>query len=476
MNARNDAIDLEAGISARLADFSSALLLDAVPPAVRERAKHLILDCIGLAFATATFPYAKATLAALREFGDGPASLFAHGERLALRDAMLFNGLLVHGLDFDDTHARGIIHASASALPCAFGLAEREGASGAELLTAYICAMEVSTRVAAASEGGFHKIGFHSTGLAGAFGCTLAAARLMGLDAAQATHAQGVALSMASGSLEFLQDGSWTKRLHPGWAAVAGTTAAGLAKHGFVGPQRAYEGRFGLYAMHTPAVDAPLALATVTAGLGRDWEIEQVALKPIPACHLAHAASDAAIALHRAHRLAADEIERVVVRVPAQVVPVICEPVAGKKQPANGYAAQFSAPYIVATGLLKGRFTLDDLDDAALADPAVRALATRVDYEIDAESDFPRHYSGEVVVHARDGRRLSHREAVNRGAPDRPLANAEIVAKFRDNARRAIPRERAEQVVEAVLGIERLSAGALAAVLRGSGWAKQGGG
>jgi len=469
MNALDDAIDREAGISARLADFSTALVLDDVPPAVRERARHLILDCVGLAFATTAFPYAKATLAGLREFGDGPASLFGHDEGLALRDAMLFNGLLVHGLDFDDTHARGIIHASASALPCAFGLAEREGASGGELLAAYICAMEVSTRVAAASQGGFHQIGFHSTGLAGAFGCTLAAARLLRLDAAQATHAQGVALSMAAGSLEFLQDGSWTKRLHPGWAAVAGTTAAGLARHGFVGPGRPYDGRFGLYAMHTPAADAPLDLGIVTAGLGQDWEIEQVALKPIPACHLAHAASDAAVALHRAHRLAFDEIERVVVRVPAQVVPVICEPVAVKKKPANGYAAQFSAAYIVATGLLKGRFTLDDLDEAALADPAMRALTARVDYEIDPASDFPRHYSGEVVVHTRDGRRLSHREAINRGAPDRPLGNSEIVAKFHDNARRAISRERAERVVDAVLGMERLSAASLAAVLRGAG-------
>jgi 2-methylcitrate dehydratase PrpD len=452
-------------ISATLARFTTNLQLSDIPRAVGERAKHLMLDSIGLAFATTEFNYSRATLAAMQELDSGNASVFAHTERLAMRDAMLFNGLLIHGLDFDDTHARGVIHSTASALPCVFGLGERENASGADLLTAYLCAMEVSTRVGAVAQGGFHKAGFHPTGLAGAFGCTLAAARLLGLDEARATHAQGIALSMASGSLEFLQDGAWTKRLHPGWAAVGGTVAASLAKHGFVGPGAPYEGRYGLYSLHLNDAASP-DLSIATAGLGDQWEIDHVALKPIPACHFTHASSDAAVELHKQHGLTLDEIENVIVRVPGPTVDVVCEPVSHKKRPANSYDAQFSIPYIVATGLLKGRFTLDDLDDAALADSAVLSLAQRVNYEVDNESTFPRHYTGEVIVFTRDGRRLAHREAINRGSSDRPLSNDDIVAKFFDNAARSLTQERAAQIRDAILGLEQTPVSTLASVLR----------
>ena len=461
MNAHTE----DARISAALADFALKLRIDDVPSVVRERAKHLILDGIGLAFATSTFHYAGVTLAAMRDLGEGKATVFGRSEKLALRDAMLLNGLLVHGLDFDDTHSRGVIHSTASALPCAFGLAEREQASGADMLAAYVVAMEVSTRVGSVAQSGFHKVGFHPTGLVGAFGCSLAAAKLMGLSQGAAMHAQGIVLSMCAGSLEFLEDGAWTKRLHPGWAASSATTAATLAKHGYIGPKAAYEGRYGLYSLYL-ADGATPDLSIATAGLGDTWEIEQVALKPIPACHFTHAASDAAIALFREHGLAADAIEKVVVRVPGPVVDVVCEPVANKKHPANSYDAQFSIPYLVATGLLKGRFTLDDLDAAALADPAVLSLTKRVDYEVDTETTFPRHYTGEVIVHTRDGRRLVHREAINRGSADRPMTNDGIVEKFHDNALRVVSRERADQVRDAVLGLEQTSVATLADILR----------
>ena len=123
--------------------------------------------------------------------------------------------------------------------------------SGARLLSAYLCAMEVSTRVGdRRARAAFTRRVFIRPDLAGAFGCTLAAARLFGLDEAHATHAQGIVLSMASGSLEFLEDGAWTKRLHPGWAAVSRHHGGVAGKHGFVGPGAPYEGRYGLYALH----------------------------------------------------------------------------------------------------------------------------------------------------------------------------------------------------------------------------------
>jgi 2-methylcitrate dehydratase PrpD len=458
-------------LSDQYARFGLGLQLRDIPRAVQTRAKHLILDAVGIALASRGYTYAGVSLAAFSELDSGTSPVIGYGRRLALRDAAMMNGVLIHGLDFDDTHSRGVIHSTTSALPCVLALADRDDASGADLLSAYIVAMEVSTRVAAAAKGGFHQAGFHPTGLVGAFGCAVAAARLLHLDEARAAHAQGIVLSMAAGSLEFLEDGAWTKRVHPGFAAASAITAATLAKHGFTGPRSAYEGRFGLYASHLgkrfDAADQQLAIE----GLGSSWQINEVAIKPLPACHFTHAVADAAIALHREYRFSAgtlNSITRVVAKVPRGTVEVVCEPLGPKRKPVTSYDAQFSVPYIVATALLKGRFTLDELEPTALADPAVLALAARVDYEIDPDTTFPSHYTGEVLVERSDGTRVAHREAINRGCADRPVSNDDIVTKFYDNAQRTVSRSVAEQIAQAVLQFDERPARALADTLAGS--------
>ena len=457
--------DTSPTLSEKLARFALGLSYDQIPAAVVTRAKHLILDSVGIALASTQYPFAAVSLAAMEELGSGASPVIGIGRKLALRDAVFMNGILVHGLDFDDTHSRGVIHGTSSSFPCALALTDRDDNDGKALLVAYVAAMEVATRLGAVAKGGFHQVGFHPTGLVGAFGCTLAAARILGLDVDQATMAQGITLSMASGSLEFLEDGSWTKRMHPGWAGVVGITAATLAKHGFVGPRGAYDGRFGLYASHLGKYFEQADFDLATESLGRSWQINEVAVKPIPACHFTHAAADAAAVLRKEHCLAAKDIRRVRVRVPQEVVQTVCEPVANKRNPANSYDAQFSIPYIVATGLTKGRFTLAELEDDALNDKAVLDLASRVDYEIDEGSTFPRHYTGEVVVETADGRTLRHREGVNRGCADRPLSNDEVVAKFFDNADRAIPRRTAERIRDGVLSCDKDNARALADAL-----------
>ena len=457
--------DTSPTLSEKLARFALGLSYDQIPAAVVTRAKHLILDSVGIALASTQYPFAAVSLAAMEELGSGASPVIGIGRKLALRDAVLMNGILVHGLDFDDTHSRGVIHGTSSSFPCALALTDRDDNDGKALLVAYVAAMEVATRLGAVAKGGFHQVGFHPTGLVGAFGCTLAAARILGLDVDQATMAQGITLSMASGSLEFLEDGSWTKRMHPGWAGVVGITAASLAKHGFVGPRGAYDGRFGLYASHLGKYFEQADFDLATESLGRSWQINEVAVKPIPACHFTHAAADAAAVLRKEHCLAAKDIRRVRVRVPQEVVKTVCEPVANKRNPANSYDAQFSIPYIVATGLTKGRFTLAELEDDALNDKAVLDLASRVDYEIDQGSTFPRHYTGEVVVETADGRTLRHREGVNRGCADRPLSNDEVVSKFFDNADRAIPRRTAERIRDGVLSCDKDNARALADAL-----------
>ncbi|MVW77525.1 MmgE/PrpD family protein [Bordetella sp. 02P26C-1] len=447
-------------LSETLAQFAANFDAASIPVTARERGRLLMLDSIGIALASHGYEFSRRALAAIGELDSGGDSIvIGSGKRMDPRNAAIANGVLIHGLDYDDTHARGVIHATASILPTVLALAARDDRSGSDMVAAYVLGMEAATRLGAVAKGGFHQVGFHPTGLIGTFGCTLAAGWLLGLNARQMVDAQGIALSLAAGSLEFLNDGAWNKRLHPGWAANAGITAATFGKHGYTGTRLAYEGRFGLYASHLGERDYDLQLAT--AQLGTLWEVERVSVKPLPACHFTHAAIDAAARLH-AQGVRADQIRRITVLVPAEVVKTVCEPEASKRKPANSYEAQFSIPYLVSTALCKGKLTLDDLEEAALSDPAVLALAAITDYEHDPDSDFPLHYGGEVIVELTDGRKLREREAINRGAEDRPLTAADIQAKFRDNALRQISAERAAAIEQAVLGLEQGTARALA--------------
>lgn len=455
-------------ISARLARFAGELRTEDIPVSVIERAKYLILDAVGIAWASTHFDFAHRTLSALTELsaGQGSTPVIGLPHRLQARDAMLANGLLVHGLDFDDTHAAGVIHATASCFPSALGVAALADFDGRALLTAYVAGMEVSARLGAVAKGGFHQVGFHPTGLIGTFGCALIAGRLLGLTGKQLQDAQGISLSVASGSLEFLQDGAWTKRMHPGWAAVAGYTAATMARHGFAGPRQPYEGRFGLFPSHLGVLMEKADLSLATQGLGSKWELPLVSVKPIPACHFTHASADAAAVLGEKHGLTTSQIESVRVLVPAEVVKTVCEPVATKQRPQNSYDAQFSIPYTVATGLLRGSFGLQHLEEAALQDADVIALAHKVKYEVDPNSPFPKYYSGEVIVTTTDGRELRHREEINRGASDRPLSAAEIEKKFMGNATLVTSVARAQQLLETVLSLDRApSARAIALAL-----------
>jgi 2-methylcitrate dehydratase PrpD len=455
--------DQHKAISDHLATFALGLTFDAIPEKIRERSKYLMLDALGIAYASQGFSFAGAMMQAMTSLGAGDSPVIGYGRRLSTRDAALVNGVLAHGLDYDDTHSSGVIHATVSSLPLALALGDKLKASGRDFLTAYVAAMETSTRLASVAKGGFHQVGFHPTGLIGIFGCTLAASRLLGLSREQTVMAQGIALSMAAGSLEFLEDGAWTKRMHPGWAASSAITAMTLAKHGFVGPRAAYEGRFGLFRSHLGAHMAGADLVLATENLGKSWQIEEVSIKPIPACHFTHAAADAAVVLSKSVDPA--DIRSVDVLVPAEVIKTVCEPEENKREPSNSYDAQFSIPYVVATGLLRGRFTLDELEDKAVADREVLALARRVNYAADPASTFPKHYTGEVIVTLNNGQRVRHREGVNRGCADRPLSNAEIEAKYFDNACRLLTRESAERVRDAVVVIDQGSTSALADIL-----------
>lgn len=454
MTVRHTAVAAPADpIAQTLAAFAAGLPAASIPPAIAERARHLMLDAIGCALAARGQAFALRYAAAVRDIAGvddsqpgaaagslpGGRGVIGFADRLPLRDAMLLNGVLAHGLDYDDTHMAGVIHLSVSVLPAVLGVAASRGASMGDLLSAYVVGLESGARIASVARGGLHAQGFHPTGVVGAFACALAAGRLLGLSAAQLTGAQGIALSMAGGSLQFLEDGAWTKRLHPGWAAQAGYQAACFAQHDIPAPGAPYAGRYGLFRSYlgeAAACDAAMALgsAGIAEGGGvSSWELENIAVKPFPMCHFVHAAADAAIAL-RARGIRPEAIASIEVWMPEGTMAVVCDPVAAKRRPQTDYEAKFSAPYAVASGLLRGEVGLQQLLPEALRDPAVIALMDRITCRIDPDATYPRHYSGEVRVVLVDGREDRQREPVNRGHAERPMSNAEVQEKFMANA------------------------------------------
>lgn len=457
-------------IAQQFASFAAGLRFDDVPEHVREQAKLLMLDCIGIALASGTYGFAKSSEAAVRRLaGDakGDVTVIGRPYTLPLRDAALINGILVHGLDFDDTHPGGVIHSSASAFPTAFTVAENRGRSGAEMILAYVLGMEVATRIASAANGGFHANGFHPTGVVGAFGSTIVASKLNNLPASAIALAQGFAGSTAAGAAEFLGTGAWTKRAHPGWASVCGITSAAMGAEGYETPLTIYEGRFGLFNNYIDKEHA-VDLSMCTDGLGERWETMAVAVKPFPACHFTHAFADSALELVKQHGISANDVDSVHCLIASGEVPSVCEPADTKVRPANAYDAQFSVPYVVSAALHRNRFTLNELEDEALNDTQILDLAGRVTYEEDPNSGFPTYFSGEIRVKTKDGRELVHREQVNRGAGDRPLSADDIINKFIGNAERALPATRVEQIVDASLQLDTVgNVKDFAALLRG---------
>ncbi len=451
--------------SQALAGFTAGLKLADVPAAVVLRAKLHILDGLGLGLASNSYEFGQSAAAGVGAMGPGgTCSVIGRAERLEVRDAALLNAILIHGLDFDDTHLGSIIHPTCTALPVALSLGESLDASGADVLAAFLAGAETGIRIGGAVKGGFHHVGYHATGVVSHFASAVTAGKLLGLDAAQITSAQGITGSTASGIQVFLEEGAWTKRFHPGWGAVAGITAAHLAKHGFKGPTRPYEGRFGLFDTHLHGEAGQVDLAELSTGLGRDWRFGDTALKPYPVCHFIHGCADAAIELH--NEISGAQIISVDAYLPQPTLHIIAEPAEAKERPATDYEAKFSAQFVTAYCLLRGRFNLPDLLPEALADKDVLALALKVKCHEDPQSAFPTYFSGGVTITLADGRVLSRHVRVNSGAGERAMTPQAVAAKFLASASLTIGEDQAGRIRDAVLDLENLPVRDLMALLR----------
>jgi 2-methylcitrate dehydratase PrpD len=435
-------------LARELAIFCRRTTWQSLPEVVKERARLHALDTLGLALASHTQDFAAPSLAGITAAaGSGDCTIIGDDRRLAPRDAALANGLLMHGLDYDDTHPASIVHPSVVGLPAALAIGEQLDAQWTDVLTAYVIGVESAIRIGAAVKGGFHHAGFHATGIVSHFGAGLAAGKLLGLDESQLVTVQGIAASTASGVQVFLEEGAWSKRLHPGWGALAGITAAHMARNGFVAPTRPYDGKFGLFDSHLHGASA--SLEKITDGLGTQWHLPDTAIKPYPVCHFIHGCIDAALELHG--QIAIDDIQQIIVALAKDTMPIVAEPAEKKQRASTDYEAKFSAQYVVAKTLQYGRFGLAELTAAALADPITKDLATKVICRIDEQTQFPTYFSGGVTVVLKNGRELHSHVPVNKGAGSRALTAADIQEKFIANATLWLDAGRAQSVIEAVM-------------------------
>jgi 2-methylcitrate dehydratase PrpD len=412
------------------AAWAGGLETEAIPEAARTVARHALLDVAGLCIAARGTEYVSAALAAWD--AEGPCTALGHVRGLDAAGAAFINGTAAHGEDFDDSFEGTPVHASAVVLPAVLAAAERYRLSGTDLLRGYVVGSELMCRLALVAPTAIHRAGFHPTAVIGALGATAGVGVCLRLSPRQLTDALGIAGSMASGIIEYLAEGTWTKRLHAGWAAQAGLRAALLGREGFLGPRTVLEGEHGFFhAFGIPAITPDFRF--ITAGLGSGWQMAKIAFKPYACGTMLHPFIDCAIRLAR-EGVAAAEVREVICRVGEGTVHRLWEPLAEKRTPSTSYSAKFSGPFAIALGLVDRAAGLEQFADARVRDPDLLGLAAKVRYEIDPDNEYPRNYTGDVRMVLRDGSVREARQPYLRGGVREPLGRAEITGKFRANA------------------------------------------
>ena len=412
-----------------------------LPPALRETCERLLVDVAGLAIAARREDYVKAALDSWE--AEGAATVLGHRRALDSAGAAFVNGIAAHGEDFDDTFEGGPVHAGVVIVPALLAAAERHRFSGADLLFGIAVGIEVMCRGSLVAPKRIHKAGFHPTAVLGAMGSAAGVAAALRVDEATFASAQGIAGSMASGIIEYLAEGTWTKRMHPGWAAQAGLRAVELARYGFAGPRTVWEGKHGF--LHGFANTTDGDWGRLLDGFGERWVSEAIAFKPYPCGTMIHPYIDCARRLRAGDQKGSlppggapgkgslESIVSITCETAEGIVHRLWEPLADKQRPPNAYAAKFSVPYCVAYAMLHGNVGLEAFTDKNAADPRIAALAAKVGYVIDPDNAYPDAYTGHLRVTLADGRVLEERQPHFRGGHNEPLTRNELEQKFRAN-------------------------------------------
>src|SRR5687767_10634374 len=372
-------------ISEQLAD---AIASAGEPP--REIVEKLLIDVAGLCVAARNTDYVRAALESWE--ASGRCTAIGHTRPLDSAGAAFVNGTAAHGEDFDDTFEGGPVHAGAVIVPAVLAVCERDSIAGADALRGIAVGAELMCRASLVAPKLIHKAGFHPTAVLGAMAAAAGVAAASSLSQKHFVNALGIAGSMAGGIIEYLAEGAWTKRLHPGWAAQSGIRAADLARQGFVGPRTVFEGAHGLY--HGFARTLQGDWGKLTDGFGERWISESLAFKVYACGTMTHPYIDCAIRLSR--RIQLNDVAEIVCEAAEGTVHRLWEPLAAKQRPPNAYAAKFSQPYCIAAGFVLGHAGLEAFTEERVRDARLIDLARKVRYEIDPGNPYPEEFTGHV--------------------------------------------------------------------------------
>jgi len=423
--------EAKAKVAEVFAAWAAGLQPAAIPPAVHEALARTLTDSLALMVAARHEPYMRAVVAAAD--GTGPCTVVGHRGGFDAMTAALANGTAVHGEDYDDTFEGTPVHVGAVMVPALLAAAEQRNLSGGDLLCGLATGAELICRMALVAPTAIHRQGFHPTAVCGAFGAAAGVATALRLPPAQITSALGIVGSMASGIIEYLAEGTWTKRMHPGWAASAGWRAARLAESGFIGPRSVFEGEHGAFhAFAVPGIARDFS--HLSEAWGSRWEVANLAFKPYACGTMAQPFIDCALQT-RSEIPDLDAIESIVAKVGEGTVHRLWEPRDEKARPSTPYGAKFSVPYCVAVALHDGDAGLEQFTDERIVDSSVLALASKITYEIDPENEYPKNYTGELLVTLKDGTQLKAQQPCLRGGRGAPLNDAELRQKFISNTR-----------------------------------------
>lgn len=445
-------------ITKHFASFAVEAAESGLPDSLRRDMCSRTLDFLGNCLGARDEGPVRSVDALITEWsGAGQSTGVGSFRRTRAAAAALVNGTAAHCLDFDDTHLPSVLHPSSGVLPAALAVAEETNASGVAFLDAAALGIELACRLGMAgydeANGNslFLERGQHATAICGAIGAALAVGLLRRLPADDLTSVLGIASSFTSGIVEATRTGGTVKKMHCGWAAHSGVTAADMFRHGLSGPTTALEGRYGLLRAY---LGDEARAHRVTEGLGETWEIKNTVFRPYPCNHFTHAGVDAAMSL-RARGIEPEQVLSLTLGLPRQALAMIAEPADEKRSPANAQLAAFSGPYTVAAAFYGGSglgLSYDDFDPAVVRDPARRSLAARVRCVEDtsATQAFPHRFLAVLTAELSNGSTVSERITAMRGARERPLSTDDHRAKFNSAAARTLPGLPVDGLVEAV--------------------------
>ena len=409
-------------------------LSDAPPPSgVRTDAQRTVLDWLGSALAGSLEPPACMARCVAAALGTADASTVLGGGRASAASAAFANGVAAHILELDDIHKGSTVHGAAPIVSAALAVAEREQATGERFLAAVALGYEAALRIGEAVNPSHYRF-WHPTGTVATFGAAVAAGVLVRLDAGQMLHALGTAGTQAAGLWEFNADGTMSKHLHPGKAAMNGVLAADLAKAGFTGASRILEGERGFFAAMSASPDP----SRITDGLGSAWKITENGYKLHACCGHTHTAIDVALSIRASRGWSPADVREQVASIAVDTYAPGFE-IVKETDPATPYRAKFSMAYCVAVALLEGRvgleqFSPDRFSASGVVEPATAALLPRMRVEVSGEltAQYPQAWPARVTLALTDGTRVCGASSYPLGNAENPVATTVLQQKFRD--------------------------------------------